>query len=92
MESFRIYKKSILFSCVTIFSILLLIGLAFVNNSIFRHYYIGTNCKECNSDMYDDSSKPYDYIKNNKAYDKLVDLGVEAIPYIQSMLMNQIQD
>lgn len=28
------------------------------------------------------SSNPYDYIENSKGYDKLVDLGIEAIPYI----------
>ena len=28
------------------------------------------------------SSNPYDYIENSEGYDKLVDLGIEAIPYI----------
>lgn len=32
------------------------------------------------------SSNPYDYIKNSHGYDKLVELGVKAIPYIAEYL------
>lgn len=76
---------SLLIGCVSVFTLKSKSVSAQVN------YNIDTYMDELNKSIYDDpqkamSSNPYTYVKNNKYFDAIVDLGPDALPSIEKAI------